>query len=305
MSDDANPPRRRVWKYVLFLGIAGLLVLGALAWYTTTDSFQAAVHRRLVSEIERITGGRVELGALRTTPLHLRVEIRDLTIHGREAPGEVPYAHVGRLLAELKIISLLETEFGFNSVVLEHPVIHIVTYPDGSTNQPQPEVLRASGKTPLEELFALSIDNFELRKGEFAWDERRIPLDFTAHDVSADMTYSLLEKKYDGKLLLGKADTNFDGYRPIAWTAEAHFSLAQTSLELKSISATSGRSRLQASGRIDDFSNPKIIANYQASIDLAEAAAVARRPEVRRGILQLEGKGSWSPAGFTSSGNLL
>jgi len=24
MSDDANPPRRRVWKYVLFLGIAGL-----------------------------------------------------------------------------------------------------------------------------------------------------------------------------------------------------------------------------------------------------------------------------------------
>src|SRR5436190_16414406 len=94
MSDDANPPRRRVWKYVLFLGIAGLLVLGALAWYTTTDSFQAAVHRRLVSEIERITGGRVELGALHTTPLHLRVEIRDLTIHGREAPGEVPYAHV-------------------------------------------------------------------------------------------------------------------------------------------------------------------------------------------------------------------
>ena len=99
MSDDANPPRRRVRKYALFLGIAGLLVLGALAWYTTTDSFQAAVHRRLVSEIERITGGRVELGALHTTPLHLRAEIRDLTIHGREAPGEVPYAHVGRLLA--------------------------------------------------------------------------------------------------------------------------------------------------------------------------------------------------------------
>ncbi|HEV2714204.1 MAG TPA: hypothetical protein VGU64_02990, partial [Terriglobales bacterium] len=155
------------------------------------------------------------------------------------------------------------------------------------------------------ELFALSIDNFELRKGEFVWDERRIPLDFTAHDVSADMTYSLLQKRYDGKLLLGKADANFDSYRPIAWTAEAHFSLAQTSLELKSLSATSGRSRLQASGRIDDFRNPKISANYQTSIDLAEAAAVARRPEVRHGILQLEGEGAWSFAGFTSSGNLL
>src|SRR5947207_15921464 len=109
MSDNAHPPRRRVWKYVLFSGIACLLVLAALAWYTTTDSFQAAVHRRLVSEIERITGGRAELGALRTTPLHLRAEMRDLTIHGREAPGEVSCAHVGGLRVELKVISALDT----------------------------------------------------------------------------------------------------------------------------------------------------------------------------------------------------
>ncbi len=289
MSDDANPPRRRVWKYVLFLGIAGLLVLGALAWYTTTDSFQAAVHRRLVSEIERITGGRVELGALHTTPLHLRVEIRDLTIHGREAPGEVPYAHVGRLLAELKIISLLETEFGFNSVVLEHPVIHIVTYDDGSTNQPQPVLLRASGRTPIEELFALSIDNLELRRGEFFWDKRSIPLDCVAHDVSTDMTYSLLHKKYDGNLLLGKVDITFDGYRPVAWTAEAHFSLAPAGIEIKSLKATSGRSRLQARGRIDDFRDPKIEVKYDADINLAEASGIARRTEVRRGTLRYPG----------------
>ena len=304
MSDDANPPRRRVWKYVLFLGIAGLLVLGALAWYTTTDSFQAAVHRRLVSEIERITGGRVELGALHTNPLHLRVEIRDLTIHGREAPAEVPYAHVGRLLAELKIISLLEIEFGFNSVVLEHPVIHIVTYDDGSTNQPQPVLLRASGRTPIEELFALSIDNLELRRGEFFWDKRSIPLDCVAHDVSTDMTYSLLHKKYDGNLLLGKADIDFDGYRPVAWTAEAHFSLAQAGIEIKSLKATSGRSRLQVSGRIDDFRDPKIEVNYDADINLAEAAGIARRSELRRGTLQIDGRGTWAHAEFSSTGKL-
>ena len=304
MSDNANPPRRRVWKYALFLGIACLLVLAALAWYTTTDSFQAAVHRRLVSEIERITGGRVELGALHTTPLHLRAEIRDLTIHGREAPGEVPYAHVGRLLAELKIISLLETEFGFNSVVLEHPVIHIVTYDDGSTNQPKPLLLRASGRTPIQELFALSIDNLELRRGEFFWDKRSIPLDFVAHDVSTDMTYSLLRKKYDGNLLLGKADITVDGYRPVAWTAEAHFSLAPAGIEIKSLKASSGRSRLHASGRIDDFRDPKIEVKYDADINLAEASGIARRAEVRRGTLQIEGRGTWFRAEFSSTGKL-
>jgi translocation and assembly module TamB len=304
MSDNSNPPPRRVWKYVLLLGLGGLLFLAALAWYTTTDSFQAAVHRRLVSEIERITGGRVELGALHTTPLHLRAEIRDLTIHGREAPGEVPYAHVGRLLAELKIISLLETEFGFNSVVLEHPAIHIVTYDDGSTNQPQPVLLHASGRTPIEELFALSIDNLELRRGEFFWDKRSIPLDFVAHDVSTDMTYSLLGKKYDGNLLLGKADITFDGYRPVAWTAEAHFSLAPAGIEIKSLKATSGRSHLQASGRIDDFRDPKIEVKYDADVNLAEASGIARRTEVRRGTLHIDGRGTWAQAGFSSTGKL-
>jgi len=304
MSDNAKPHRRQLWKYFLFLAIAGLALVAGLAWYTTTDSFQAAVRRRVISEIERITGGRVDLGTLHTTPLRLRAEIRDLTIHGREAPGEVPYAHVGRLLAELKIISLLETEFGFNSVVLEHPVIHIVTYDDGSTNQPQPVLLRASGRTPIEELFALSIDNLELRRGEFFWDTRSIPLDFVAQDVSTDMTYSLLHKKYDGNLLLGKADINFDGYRPVAWTAEAHFSLARAGIEIKSLKATSGRSRLQASGRIDDFRDPKIEVNYDGDINLAEAASIARRPELRRGTLQIDGRGTWFHAEFSSRGKL-
>src|SRR5690349_24783770 len=117
MTESGPKPRLpKLWKYFLLVILVGLLVLAGLAWYTTTDSFQAAVRRRLVSELERITGGGVELGEVHTTPFRLRAEIRDLTIHGREAPGAVPYAHVGRLLAELKIVSLLETEFGFNSV---------------------------------------------------------------------------------------------------------------------------------------------------------------------------------------------
>src|SRR5437899_3659936 len=116
------------------------------------------------------------------------------------------------------------------------------------------------------------------------------------------MTYSLLHKKYDGNLLLGKADIDFDGYRPVAWTAEAHFSLAQAGIEIKSLKATSGRSRLQASGRIDDFRDPKIEVNYDADVNLAEAAGIARRPEIRRGTLQIDGRGTWDNAGFSSTG---
>jgi hypothetical protein len=91
----ARPRRRKLWKYLLFATIASVLALAGLAWYTTTDSFQALVHRRVVSDLERITGGRVDLGGFHTSPFRLRVEVENLTIHGREPAGEVPYAHVG------------------------------------------------------------------------------------------------------------------------------------------------------------------------------------------------------------------
>ena len=101
MTETAMPKRSRFWRYLLIA--AGLLVLlaGVSAWYVTTDSFQQLVRRRLVVELERITGGRVDLGSIHTIPMQLRVEVRNLTIHGNEDPNQVPFAHVDRLLAKI------------------------------------------------------------------------------------------------------------------------------------------------------------------------------------------------------------
>ena len=86
--------------------------------------------------------------------------------------------------------------------------------------------------------------------------------------------------------------------------AEAHFTFGQDSLEIKSLKATSGRSRLQASGRLVNFRQPNVVAKYDLTLDLAEASAVARRPEIRQGVLQATGEGSWSAPVFSSSGKL-
>ena len=100
----AKPARRKIWKYLLWSMLGGVLVLGALGWYSTTDSFRALVRQRLIATLERITGGRVELGSIHIVPFHFQVEVRDLTIHGREQPGEVPYAHVNSLMAQVKTL---------------------------------------------------------------------------------------------------------------------------------------------------------------------------------------------------------
>ena len=153
-----------------------------------------------------------KLEAFHIVPFHMQVEVRNITVHGKESPSDVPLAHADSLVAQVKVISFLRTEFGFHSLTLDHPVVHISIGPDGSTNVPAPQVLqKPSENPPIEQLFALSIDHLTLRNGELLWGDQRIPLDFAVHDTSLEMDYSFLRGRYESHLALGKVDSAFRG----------------------------------------------------------------------------------------------
>jgi translocation and assembly module TamB len=306
VSEPAARPRRW-WRYLLIAAGVGVVAVAAALWYTTTESFQAYVRRRMVSEVERITGGRAEIGSFHIVPFHLQVEVRNITVHGKESAAEVPLAHADSLLAQVKVISFLRTEFGFYSVTLDHPVVHIAVAPDGTTNVPAPReyrktLLGASENTPIEQLFALSIDHLSVRNGELLWGDRRIPLDFSVHDTGLQMDYSFLRGRYESRLLLGKVDSGFQDLRPFAWSTKVEFSLGAKLADVKSLKWSSGRSSLEASGRISDFRNPRIDGSYDARVDLGEAAAIVRRHDLREGVAEFKGSGHWSLNEFNTSG---
>lgn len=285
--------------------LACLVLAVSLTWYVHTDSFQEMVHRRLIAALEHITGGTVEVGKVTAVPFRFRVEVRDLTVHGNEAAGEIPYAHVDHLTVHLKIISVLATEFGFQSLMLDHPVIHFIVYADGSTNQPAPKVSQIGEKTPVEQLFAMSIGYLQVSRGELVWNDQRIPLDFSGRDISAQMSYSLLRHRYETYVRVGKFDTKLANCKPFSSIASAQFSLGEQSVEIQSLQWSSGRSHLEARGRIDDFRNPKFNGTYNAKLDLAEAGSVTRARALRSGELDIGGNGAYSAADFLTSGKLL
>jgi translocation and assembly module TamB len=283
---------------------AGLLCLLAGLWYVTTDSFQNLVRRRMIAEVERITGGRVEIGSIHTVPFRAQVEVRDITVRGREAAAEIPLAHVDRLVARLKIVSILRSEFGFHEVTLDHPVIHVGFYPDGSNNVPGPSVVRASQVSSVEKLFALSIDNFYVRHGELLWDDKTLPLEFAANDAALQMEYSFLRGRYESRLLLGKVDAKYDGFRPFAWMTDVKFTLAPSFAEIDAMKLTSGRTHVEMRGLISDFRHPQISATYNAHVDLAEVASITRRQDFREGMVELQGQGKWTVEDFSAWGAL-
>ena len=139
MSTPANPlpsstPRHSVWRRlgrIVLYGFAGLVIVLAIAfWYVHTASFANFVRGKLVDVLTTATGGRVEVAGFSWHPLKLEAEVDGLTIHGLEAPGEVPYAHVDKLAARVKIIDLFKTQVGLRWLEVDHPVFHLIVYPD-------------------------------------------------------------------------------------------------------------------------------------------------------------------------------
>ena len=304
MNQTAATPRRW-WRYLLIGGGVAVILLLCGLWYITTASFQSYVRRRLVTEVERITGGRAEIGSFHVVPFHLQVDVRDITVHGSEPAGDVPLAHADQLVAQLKVISLLRTEFGFYSVSMDHPVVHVAIAADGTTNIPASKVLRQTSEgNPVEKLFALSIDHFSVRNGELIWADRKIPLDFTAEGAGTQMDYSFLRRRYESRVTVSKVDTVFSDCRPFSWMTTIDLSLAATFAEVKSLQWRTGRSHVEASGRVSDFRNPHLEGSYEAHVDLEEAAGIMRRRDLRAGVAEVKGSGRWSVGDFSASGAL-
>jgi translocation and assembly module TamB len=305
LTGPVPPERRRIlWKLFLSFCVFSLLGFAVLGWYVTTDSFQQLVRRRVVASVEKITGGRVELGELHTIPFRLRVDARNLTIHGREAPDQVPYVRVDRLQAEMKVISILSTTIGLHSLVLDHPVVHVIVYSDGTTNVPAPPASLSSDRGPVEELISLSVSRIEVQRGELLWEDQKMPFDFAAQDLALLLNYSLLRRQYEARILAGSVATRFQQYPSFAWRADASVILARGRADISSLTVTSGKSEIHFAGQLQDFHNPQLSGDYHGVADLGELASLTRQPQFRKGTAQFEGKGSWNLQNFSTQGTV-
>ncbi|MBZ5663934.1 MAG: translocation/assembly module TamB domain-containing protein [Acidobacteriia bacterium] len=304
-TEPPPPERRRIlWKLFLGFCVFSLIGFALLGWYVTTDSFQQMVRRRVIASAERLTGGRVEIGQLHTIPFRLRVDVRNLTIHGREASDQIPFLHVDRVQAEMKIISLLSTTVNLHSLVLEHPVVHLIDYPDGTTNAPVPEESRSTGRGPVEHLISLAVSHIEAQRGELLWEDKRIPFDFAVRDLAALLNYSLLRRQYEAQVSAGSVNTRVQDFPSFVWRADASLILARGRADISSLTVTSGKSEIHFAGRLLDFHNPQLSGDYHGVADLSEFAALTRQPQVRKGAAQFQGKGSWSLQDFSTEGTV-
>ncbi|MHB1672667.1 MAG: translocation/assembly module TamB domain-containing protein [Acidobacteriaceae bacterium] len=289
MEDASTTKRRSRWRWVAYIGPAALLLVavlvGSLVWYASTPKFTARVHRKVVDALERATGGRVEMGAFRWSARTLTIEVDDLTIHGKEGPGEVPYFHVRHLTLDASLLTFLTPKIRLTNLTAVGPTIHLIVLPDGTTNQPHPSV--ASNRPLPQSLLSMAIEQTRVQDGWLLVNDRKMPFEMAAGPMHLMMWYLSEQAAYQASL-----DTRNITFR-LKNSTETHsrlqvsLRLARDSVTIDSLDLQTGNSRLMATGEVRNFAAPDWKTNVWGSVDAREVGAIAGEDELRNGKAQL------------------
>lgn len=290
-----------LWSF----GILALLVIGLL-WYASTPSFENRVRHAVITELENSTGGRVDLKHFGWRLTHLEFIADDLTIHGLEGPGQIPYAHIDRLYVRLQILSFFRAKVGINYLEADHPVLHLIVASDGSTNQPRPK--HPSTTSTTTEIFNLAISRTVLNNGDLIVNEKKIPFNLAANDLAAQVSYIPARDHYIGTIHAQDIIAQRGADTPVHSVLDASLDVGRNSARLISLTLQSGpqgtakKSVVRAAGALSGFSNPHWDFTIAGAIDAAEVRALAGAPGLQSGIAQITAAGHGTKTQFTVDG---
>src|SRR5947209_10070691 len=133
--------RRRVLSAILIFATLTLVLFLAGIVVVQSGWFKNKVRERIVAEIEKTTGGRVEIGSFDYDWRHSTAEVAPFILHGKESAGAPPLFRAATIRVGLKIISFVERRADIASVSIDKPEIHVFVNPDGTTNLPTPRAV--------------------------------------------------------------------------------------------------------------------------------------------------------------------
>jgi translocation and assembly module TamB len=300
-----GPPRKKrrfKWGQAILASLLLASVI-SLGLYLRSNAFRDLVRRKVIAELELVTGGKVEIQSFNWKLSKLEFEARGVTIHGLEKSDQPPFIHADRVAGQGRIISLLGQQIGLRSLTIEHPEVHFIIYPDGTTNQPMPKI-QEQDTNPVQPLFDMAISHVEITNAEVLFNEKKLPFDFTGDGLTGGMTYSPQSRNYEGNFSINVVSARYPHLEPLHGNLDLHFLLRPTQVEVKAAKFTVDHSVFNAGGTVTNYANPEVHVQYSAAVDLREMGQNLHMRELEAGQLDVTGSGNYQNARYETQGKL-
>jgi translocation and assembly module TamB len=287
------------WIFASFAILLLVLVLGA-SWYTTTEDFQHRVGGEVVSVLENATGGRVELKHITFNLWHLAIEADGLVIHGTEAPDQMPYLSAAKILVRVRITTFLshtvgtgaQSHIGLSYLHIDQPHVHLIIDKDGKTNQPTPKHSTPSTEPVQDTLLDLQAGKIELADGLAVLNDRAIPFDLAASNLSAEVHYISSTDRYGATLDLADLRTKMAAKPEVQSKLHLTAEIGRDMASLNSFDFSTGAdTHLTANASINHFAKPEWQAQLKGGLDIKQLAYLAGLDGLDAGTLDLEVNG--------------
>jgi translocation and assembly module TamB len=272
---------------LLILAVTAVLVLRS-GW------FHEKVRQRIVTELERATGGSATLGSFVFDWRLFTVRFQDLTLRGTEPASAPALLQARSIEIGLKLVSFWKQQVDVESVVVSEPKVNLIVAADGSTNVPEPKVQRTSGKVGLEPILDWKVAKFALEKGEMVYAEKRIGLDARGSNLRALLSYDSTGPRYKGQVSMQPLELNARKIAPLSMDVYLTVGLEKNRIEISNAKFDMKDSHLEASGVIEDLAAPKGTFRFTAHVAVNQAAQLLKTRFARRGMVELTGSAKYN-----------
>lgn len=284
--------RLRKWLLRGFLALLALLVLLGLTFLVVVRSqwLREEARSRIIRETEKATGGKVELKKFDFNPDTLEFTAEDFILRGKEAATDPPLARIRRIHVGAKVVSFFRRDAYLGALHVEGAQIRVVTYPDGSTNIPGPQVKRENAKSPFEQFVALGARDFAVKDSWFEYNNERVPLNLRAENLRVNFAWERDGPRYRGTVAAKPFHFRWPKLEAMSFDTEVEVVMDKTGLTFEKSEIRKGNSLIQATGRMEDYRSPKLSIDGKAHLAVADFAALLHLPVEREGVVDYEGK---------------
>jgi translocation and assembly module TamB len=278
--------------------LAALLLISAVSAVLVlrTEWFHEKVKQRIISELERATGGTATLGNFAFNWRVLTFQFQDLTLHGTEPANVPPLLQAKSIEVGLKIVSLWTREVDLASIVAGEPKVNLIVAADGSTNIPEPKIPRKPGKAGLEPILDWKISRFALENGSMLFAGKKTGLNAKGENLRALFSYDFTGPRYKGQVSIQPLEINARQMAPVNMDVYLTLGLEKSRIDVTKAKFDMRRSYLEASGAIADLAAPKGAFRFTAHVAVDLAAQLLRIPMARQGTMDLAGSANYNSA---------